>query len=145
MENAFSADFVKIGANIIPQIKKIKRILVIEDDEILVSVLELILLRAGYIFRTHRSAENILMLIEDFKPDLVLLDYNLPGLNGEMVCNQIKRCAETRMLPVIIFSGSSNFFLSVGKYGCDAFIGQPFAPQDLIREIEKHLSKVEVN
>ncbi len=137
--------FTDIGLSLISPVKKMKRILVVEDDEILIEFLNIIFTRSGYVYKAYRYTENIIPLIEEFEPDLVLLDYTLPLLNGEILCNQIKHCPKTRMLPVIIFSAHSNMFLSVGKYGCDSFIGKPFEPKYLIQKIEMHLIRAQVH
>lgn len=144
MKNMISANFTDIGISIAPPLNSSKKILIIEDDEMCVKLLDRILTRAGYAFRAYRCTENILQLIENFKPDLVLLDYSLPILNGEILCNQIKRCSKTRSLPVIICSAYNNMFLSVSRYGCDSFIGKPFEPTSFIQKIKKHLQKAEM-
>lgn len=144
MKNMISANFTDIGISIAPPLNASKKILIIEDDELCVRLLDQILTRAGYVFRAYRYTENILRLIENFKPDLVLLDYSLPISNGEILCNQIKRCAQTRSLPVIICSAYNNMFLSVSKYGCDSFIGKPFEPSSFIEKIRRQLVKAEV-
>ena len=139
-----SANFTDIGISIAPPLNSTKKILIIEDDDLCVRLLDRILTRAGYTFRAYRCTENILQLVENFKPDLVLLDYSLPILNGEILCNQIKRCPKTKLLPVIICSAYNNMFLSVSRYGCDSFIGKPFEPNYLIQKIRNQLVKAEM-
>ena len=139
MENLFYTTFNNFDFGLVSQSNSGKKILLIEDDEALVEVLGIIFTNAGFSYRAYSSIENILPVVEEFRPDLVLLDYTLPVLNGEILCNQIKRYKQTTTLPVIIFSAHNDMFLSVGKYGCDAFIGKPFKPQYLISKIEKYM------
>lgn len=139
MENLLDSTFNNLDFGYVGQINSSKKILLIEDDEALIEVLGIIFTRAGYSYKAYTCTENILPLIEDFRPDLVLLDYTLPIVNGEVLCNQIKRYKQTTNIPVIIFSAHNNMFLSVGKYGCDAFIGKPFKPDHLINKIEKYM------
>lgn len=136
MENLNTA-FNNMDFGFVARANSAKKILIIEDDEALIEVLGIIFTRAGYSYKAYTSVENILPIIDQFRPDLVLLDYTLPVLNGEILCNQIKRYKQTTNIPVIIFSAYNNMFLSVGKYGCDAFIGKPFKPEYLISKIEK--------
>ncbi|TKC56197.1 response regulator [Pedobacter hiemivivus] len=144
MKNMIRADFTDMAISAAPPLQSSKRILIVEDDELCVKLLDRILTRIGYTVRAYRCTENILILIENFKPDLVLLDYSLPILNGEILCNQIKRCAKTRLLPVIICSAYNNMFLSVSRYGCDSFVGKPFNPTYLVQKIKNHLQKAEM-
>lgn len=140
MEKLLNTTFNNLEIGFVAQGNSAKRILLIEDDEALIEVLGIIFTNAGFTYKAYTCVENILPLIEDFRPDLVLLDYSLPVLNGEILCNQIKRCKQTTNLPVIIFSGHNDMFLSVGKYGCDAFVGKPFKPDYLVRKIEHYLN-----
>lgn len=142
MENLLNSTFNNLDFGFVAQANPAKKILIVEDDEALVEVLAIIFTRAGYLYKAYTSVENILPLIEDFRPDLILLDYTLPVLNGEILCNQIKRYKQTTTIPVIIFSAHNDMFLSVGKYGCDAFIGKPFKPEYLISKIEKYLRAI---
>lgn len=139
MENLYHSVFNNVDFGFVSQSNSTKKILIIEDDEALLEVLGIIFTRAGYLYRAYTSVENILPLVEEYRPDLILLDYTLPVLNGEILCNQIKRYKQTTNIPVIIFSAHNNMFLSVGKYGCDAFIGKPFKPDDLMSKIEKYM------
>jgi len=77
--------------------------------------------------------------MEDFKPDIVLVDYLLPGINGGELCAQLKRDPSTKHIPVVIFSAYSQVLLSLGSYGCNAFISKPFELSSLLNQINKCL------
>lgn len=107
----------------------------IDDDLDVLDVLEEILRYADFNVRKTQDGENILSVIGQFKPDLVLMDYSLAGVNGGEVCRQIKTNGQTSSLPVILISAYPRARNSFGYYGCDAFIAKPFDMTDLITQI----------
>lgn len=119
--------------------RKSKSILIIENDEGLVELLEELFNYEGYQVRCYKEADDISSLMEDFTPDIVLIDYLLPGINGGELCAQLKREPSTKHIPVIIFSAYSQVLLSLGSYGCNAFISKPFELSSLLDQINKCL------
>ncbi len=118
---------------------QVTKLLIVDDDSALVEVLEELFNEVGYQVKAINTVENILPVIADFQPDLVLLDYLLPFVNGGELCSQIKRNRSTCQIPVIIFSAYPKVLLSLGDYGCDAFIAKPFDLDSLLFHIEKCL------
>jgi two-component system, OmpR family, response regulator VicR len=118
---------------------KVTKILIVDDDSALIEVLEELFNEVGYRIKAINRVENIIPVIVDFQPDLVLLDYLLPFVNGGELCSQIKRNEATCMIPVILFSAYPKVLLSLGDYGCDAFIAKPFDLDSLLFHIEKCL------
>jgi len=118
---------------------KITKILVVEDDNNLIEILEILFNEAGYQMKALNSVKKIIPIVEDFQPDLVLLDCLLPESNGGEFCRQIKLNEATCLIPVIIFSAYPKVLLSLGDYGCDAFIAKPFDLDVLLFHIEKCL------
>lgn len=116
-----------------------KNILIIENDEGLVELLEELFSYEGYQVRCYRESDDIFSLMEDFTPDIVLIDYLLPGINGGELCAQLKRDPSKKHIPVIIFSAYSQVLLSLGSYGCNAFIAKPFELASLLDQISKCL------
>lgn len=117
--------------------KKDLNILLVEDDESLTEILTELFNDAGYEVRCMKESEDILPLIDQFRPDLVLLDYVLPKVNGGELCSQIKKHRDFCSIPVIIYSAFSRVLLSLGDYGCDVFMEKPFDLNELLRKIEK--------
>lgn len=124
---------------------KAPKILLIEDDPSLAEILVDFFRSTGYVVHSFSSTEDILQLIEQFNSDLVLLDYLLPKVNGGELCSQIKRHEETKHIPVIIYSAFPRVMLSLGNYGCDAFLPKPFDLNDLVNQIEMLLAKPQLN
>jgi twitching motility two-component system response regulator PilH len=115
---------------------KPKRILIIDNDESVLEVLQEIFKNDGYETDCYGQVEDIFKLVDDFKPDLVLLDYILPGINGGELCAQLKKDPVTRHIPVVICSAYPQVMLSLGSYGCNAFISKPFELRDIVMQVD---------
>jgi two-component system OmpR family response regulator len=116
-----------------------KRILIIDDDIHIGNVLEETLSKEGYqIFRAYSGTEALFILSKS-KPDLVLLDLMLPGLNGEDVLPQIKG------IPVIVVSAKADIDNKVDVLlgGAVDYVTKPFNMRELLARISVHLRNSE--
>lgn len=116
------------------------RVLLVEDDEFLTEMMQEVFQQEGYHYKCISAIDNIIQLMFDYQPQVVILDYILPKVNGGELCSQIKQHVDFCRVPVIIYSAYSKVLLSLGNYGCDSFIEKPFDLEVLIKEIRK-LSK----
>lgn len=115
------------------------KILIVEDDEILASSLEILLQHAGHECRTLRNGVDVLETARVFKPDLLLLDIMLPnGVCGFEVCRRIRRDPELYTLPILALSAMSHEEeVAHGlAQGADDFVTKPFENQNLLRRID---------
>lgn len=103
-----------------------KKILVIDDDESILDAIKEILAEANYTVETLANTDTIFDTIDEFKPDLIIIDYLLSGINGGEFCHQVKTNPKTLGIPVIIISAYPKTLLSLGTYGADMFIAKPF-------------------
>lgn len=113
------------------------KILVIEDDPDHIFLLEQIFEEQGYEYRIYNEVPDIHSIVREFEPNLVLLDYMLPCINGGELCSQLKKENDTKEIPVVIYSAAPKAFLSLGDYGCDLFIPKPYDFDDFISKISK--------
>lgn len=111
------------------------KILVVEDDLSLSDVLAFSLRRAGYEVVTAFDGLAALQLWESENPDLLVLDLNLPKLDGLAVCRQIRSQAQT---PIIILSvrSSDEAVVKGLEYGADDYVIKPFSPTQLVARIK---------
>ncbi|MBB5394075.1 response regulator [Mucilaginibacter sp. AK015] len=119
---------------------KKKKVLVIDDDADVLDIMEEALKYEGFSVMTSNTADDLVTLINNYKPDILLIDYLLKGINGGDICHQVKVTPQTSQLPVIIFSAYPRVLLSLGNYGCDKFIPKPFDLTDLVGNIKTILS-----
>ena len=117
-----------------------KTILVIEDDIDISNVLETLLLLNEFEVIGVERADNILELINQHHPDLVLTDYMLPGLTGGRICQLIKENQNTKHIPVILMSAYHKMAISVLNFKYDAYVAKPFDIDKLIKTIQKLLN-----
>lgn len=112
-------------------------ILVIEDEAALVELLRYNLEREGFEVVATPSGEEALMIVEERRVDLILLDWMLPHMSGIEVCRQLRRKPETRNLPVIMLTARGEQADRVRGLdtGADDYITKPFAPEELIARI----------
>ena len=111
----------------------LKRVLVLDDNQDILEIVHEALSYEQFEVRSVSESEKVMPLIEEFNPDLVILDYRVAGENGGELCRQIKSSLEYNDIPVIIFSAYINHNDEMLAYGCDAIINKPF---DLVELIE---------
>lgn len=125
-----------------------KKILLVEDDRNMLEVMRRYLENHGFsVIFTDNGAEA-LMLARDSKPDIVVTDVEVPGLNGFSLCKAIKCSAETAAVPVIIISGEKTEdidLLSGYDKGADDFLTKPFAFPVLVAKITAVLRRYSAN
>lgn len=124
-----------------PQSNESIRILLVEDNESLMEMMEFVFQHEGYHFKCVSVIDNIIPLLDEYKPQLVMLDYLLPKVNGGELCSQIKQHPDYSQIPVILYSAFTKELISISEYGCDAFIEKPFDLNELLKMINKLLEK----
>ena len=117
-----------------------KKVLIIEDDPGIRNLTEFIL-RDGYEVVSSEDGRNGIEKVKQEKPDLVLLDIYMAGLDGFKVCRMLKEEPDTASVPVIMLTaGAQKQEVSEGyASGADDYIIKPFEPEELIQRIEKLL------
>ncbi|MBI5346461.1 MAG: response regulator transcription factor [Chlamydiae bacterium] len=120
-----------------------KRILLIEDEEEIATIIKLQAELAGYKLHVEVDGINGYKAIEREKPDMVILDVMLPGQNGFDVCRKIKSSIELRSIPVIIVSGKTDELdIVLGlELGADDYITKPFSIKILLSKIKTLLRR----
>jgi DNA-binding response OmpR family regulator len=113
------------------------KILLVENDAETAQFVEMMLKKAGYKCLVKPETMDIIALVNEYQPNLVILDYVLPEINGGEICSTIKNDNNCCHLPVIIYSSYPKSFLSLRQYQCDAFIPKPFDVEKLMAKIEE--------
>lgn len=110
------------------------KILIVEDDEKLRNELEIFLNNNGYKAESLKTFNNTINDILKINPDLVLLDINLPGTDGEYVCKEIRKNSSMPIIMVTSRDNEVDELLSI-NYGADHYVTKPFNIQILLAKI----------
>src|SRR3984893_5610191 len=119
-----------------------KRILIVEDNELNMKLLNDVLEAYGYDIVKTDSGAAVLELARTHRPDLVLMDIQLPDVSGLDAVRQLKGDSETREIPVIAVTA----FAMAGDErraldsGCDGYIAKPIMLREFLATIEEYLS-----
>jgi len=113
----------------------IKRILVLDDNHDILEIVHETLTYEKFEVKSTGAGEEVMPMLEEFMPDLVILDYRVAGVNGGELCRQIKAHPKFGNVPVIIFSAYINREADLFEYGCDAIINKPFDLTELVDKV----------
>ena len=116
-----------------------KRILVVDDDIDILTVVQLVLESNGFEVIAISKWQKIYSLIDSFVPDLILLDVSLGTQDGRNLCKQLKSSKDTKHISIILFSANHNIEKSIVECLADSFISKPFDINDLIEGINNQL------
>lgn len=121
-----------------------KNILIVEDEEIIRKELETLLKNSGYNALSLNSFSNAKEDIINTKADLILLDINLPNINGEMLLKEIRKEINTPVIMVTSRNDEVDEVLSI-SYGADDYIIKPYNPTVLLLRIQNIFKRMENN
>jgi response regulator RpfG family c-di-GMP phosphodiesterase len=114
------------------------RLLLIDDDPGVRALLRATLDAVAVDVDEAEETRSATAAIESKRPDAIVLDVNLPGLDGLSFCRQLKERPDTRDIPVVVLSGSDGGTAEVATdAGADAFLRKPFSPLELLAIVER--------
>jgi DNA-binding response OmpR family regulator len=119
-----------------------ERVLVVDDDATVSDVVRRYLERAGYVVQLADDGHSALAAFREQRPDLVVLDLMLPGVDGLEVCRRMR--AESRDLPVVMLTAlgdESDRVLGL-ELGADDYVTKPFSPRELVLRVQSVLRRV---
>jgi len=124
-----------------------KRIAIVEDEAELASLLDYNLTRHGYETEVLGGAEGTLKTLEGLRPDLILLDVMLPGIDGFELCRAIRQSPVLARTPVLFLTARSDEVDRVLglEIGGDDYMTKPFSPRELVARVKAHLRREEMD
>lgn len=116
-------------------------VLVVDDEPMARTLLRLMLIRAGFNVTEAEDGFDALDKVRKNRPDVILLDVMMPGMDGFAVCERLRNDVDTAALPIIMLSaktdlGSINRGLRVGA---TVYLTKPISPEDLTRHVREAL------
>ena len=121
------------------------RILIVDDEADIRDILKITLGEEDYEVFEAGDGNQALQMVKAKSPDLVILDYKMPYLDGREVCRRLKKDILLRHLPVIMLTGKSDLMDKVEGIdaGADDYIVKPFEPQELLARIRMIIRRTE--
>jgi len=121
-----------------------KRLLLVEDDRPLAELVRFHFDRAGYDVTRTGDGEEALILAEEVRPDLVILDWMIEGISGIEVCRRLRRRPSTANLPIIMLTarGEEDDRVRGLETGADDYLTKPFSPKELVARAGAVLRRV---
>jgi DNA-binding response OmpR family regulator len=118
-----------------------EKILIVEDEEDLVKGLKINLMDEGYVVDYAVNGNEGLRKALEEKPDLILLDIMLPGMNGLEICKQLRQ--NKMVLPIIMLTAKGEEIDKVIglEIGADDYISKPFSIRELLARVKAHLRR----
>ena len=119
------------------------KVLIVEDNAANMTLATFLLQSAGHSVLSARDAETGLTLARSEQPDLVLMDIQLPGMDGLEATAMLKRDGATRDIPVVALTALAmkGDEARIRAAGCDGYIAKPLAYRDFLATIATHLVK----
>jgi two-component system cell cycle response regulator DivK len=122
-----------------------KRILVIEDQDDNRAIMRDLLNTAGYKLIEAVDGEEGVKLAQSERPDLILMDIQLPILDGYEATRRIRALAELKCIPIIAVTSYalSGDDIKARAAGCDSYVAKPFSPRELLAKVREFLPNSE--
>lgn len=121
-----------------------QKILIVEDDEKLRNELEIFLSHQGYQAECLKKFDNTIHDILEINPNLILLDINLPGVDGEYICKEIRKQSDMGIIIVTSRDNELDELVSI-NYGADHYITKPFNIHILLAKVNSLLRRTNSN
>ena len=121
-----------------------KRVLVVDDELALLRLVDQVLTEKGYEVLTVRNGQEALRVLFDQKPDVVLLDVVMPGMDGWQTCSRIRDVSD---VPIIMITGkrcSEDDIVRGLDYGADEYLVKPIGNRELVARVRAALRRAEL-
>ncbi|HSO43092.1 MAG TPA: phosphate regulon transcriptional regulator PhoB [Rhodospirillales bacterium] len=119
------------------------KVLIVEDEDAQAEVLRYNFEREGFVVVLAADGDDGLFAVEEHQPDLVILDWMLPGTSGISLCQRLRGRAETRALPIIMLTARSEEADRIRGFdsGADDYVVKPFSPSELVARVRAVLRR----
>jgi DNA-binding response OmpR family regulator len=116
-------------------------ILVVDDEPTIVEVVELYLKREGYRVITAHDGSSALQIVAERKPDLIILDLMLPGLNGFEITQRLRASGHVPIIMLTARSEEADRIVGL-ELGADDYVTKPFSPRELVARVKAVLRRM---
>jgi two-component system, OmpR family, phosphate regulon response regulator PhoB len=120
------------------------RLLLVEDDRPLADLVTFHFERAGYSVTRTGDGEEALILADEVKPDIILLDWMIEGISGIEVCRRLRRRPQSANVPILMLTarGEEADRIRGFETGADDYVTKPFSPKELLARVAAVMRRV---
>ena len=124
-----------------------KRLLVVEDDRPIADLIKHVFSKEGFTVTSTPSGEEALVLVEEIRPSLVVLDWMIEDVSGIEVCRRLRRSAANATMPIVMLTarGEEEDRIRGLETGADDFVTKPFSPKELVARAKALLRRSSPN
>jgi len=120
-------------------------VLIVEDESDVVDLLRYHLSRAGFSILIARTGTEGLKMAKQHRPDVIVLDLMLPGMDGQEVCRALKENSDTKELAILMLTakGGANDRVKGLEMGADDYVAKPFSPRELVLRVQALIRRLQ--
>ena len=124
-----------------------RRLLIVEDDRAIAELLDHHFTKEGFTVTTTPSGEEALVLVDEIRPALVVLDWMIEDISGIEVCRQLRRRRDNAAMPILMLTarGEEDDRIRGLETGADDFVTKPFSPKELVARAKAVLRRSNPN
>lgn len=115
-----------------------RSVLILDDDQDILEVTRLVLEMKGYKVETRESCSDVIKLVKETSPDIILIDLKIPEFGGKVMISELKKNDKTSRIPTLVFSANSEIQDIAESIGADGFLKKPFDIDNLEKTIESY-------
>jgi two-component system phosphate regulon response regulator PhoB len=119
------------------------RILIVEDEPSIAELISVNLSHSGFVVQKSLQADEALIAIRNKSPDLIILDWMLPGKSGVQFAKELRQSEETRLIPILMLTAKGEEADKVAglESGADDYVTKPFSPKELLARVRALLRR----
>ena len=118
-----------------------KKVLYVEDNPEMIEIVEIVLKNSGYHLLTTQNSDEVMTLCREEQPDLVLMDLNMPSLDGFETTRQLRQAGFDRPIVVLTASESEEDRNKARRVGCDDYVLKTLDMADLEKTIDSYIAE----
>ena len=118
-----------------------KKILIFDDDTAILEVVTIIFEENGYDVKISETSHDILEKVEEYQPDVILMDNWIPKIGGVEATKLLKSSEEFRHIPVIYVTANNDIVALAAEAQADDYVSKPFNLEDLEEIVARHMKE----
>lgn len=120
------------------------KVLIVEDEESIATLIDYNLTREDFATKIAPDGEDALLKVQEFQPDIVIIDWMLPKISGLEVCRRLRQNPDTKNLPIIMLTARSEESDRIRglETGADDYLTKPFSTAELIARVRAVLRRI---